>query len=520
MARDDGFLVWPRQPAPKRPAAERLADFAEFTAPLAPEALTAQAGRCMDCGVPFCHQGCPLGNAIPDFNDAVYRGRHRAAHRILEGTNNFPEFTGRVCPAPCEAACTLAVNDDPVTIEQVEKEVIERAFAEGWVVPCPPEVRSGHHVAVVGSGPAGLAAAAQLNRAGHRVTVYEKAEAVGGLLRYGIPDFKLEKWVIDRRVALLEAEGVVFRCGVQVGGAPPKPNANEHTGPEHAGPEHAGLKHLTWARLRAAHDAVVVCVGAERPRTLQGVAGAEVSGADPGSLPPGVALAMDYLAANNRAVATGAPPPAALDARGRRVIILGGGDTGSDCLGTALRQGAAEVRQVELMPAPAEARDAANPWPQWPMVFRTSSSQDEGGQRDFGWQTVALEHTDGQLTGLRARPVAVVAGRPTPVPEAEAVRWPADLLLLAMGFVGPDLAGLVEELGVARTPQGTLRIDPTTHATQAPGVFAAGDAVKGASLVVWAISQGREAARGVDTWLRAQASALPTRGADLPFGGR
>lgn len=519
MARDDGFLVWPREPAPKRDAAERVADFGEFIEPLSAAALTAQSGRCMDCGIPFCHQGCPLGNAIPDFNDAVYRGRHKAAHHILEGTNNFPEFTGRVCPAPCEAACTLSINDDPVTIEQVEKEIIERAFSEGWVQPRPPEVRSGQHVAVVGSGPAGLAAAAQLNRAGHRVTVYEKADQIGGLLRYGIPDFKLEKWVIDRRVALMAAEGIEFRCGVQVGeppadgvGAPPAAQA----------PTHAATQTLSWARLRAGHDAVVVCVGAERPRLLTGVPGAELSG---------VVLAMAYLTAQNRAVAAregragGNPSPRAavpahLDAKGRHVIILGGGDTGSDCLGTALRQGAASVRQVELFPAPAEARDAQNPWPQWPMVFRTSSSQSEGGQRDFGWQTTALEGADGRLTGLRARPVQVEGGRLVPVAGAEEEVWPVDLLLLAMGFVGPEVSGLINELGVVATGSGAVQVDAATHATKAPGVFAAGDSVKGASLVVWAISQGREAARGVDAWLSAQASALPTRGVDLAFGGR
>jgi glutamate synthase (NADPH/NADH) small chain len=519
MARDDGFLVWPREPAPKREAAERVADFGEFIEPLSAAALTEQSGRCMDCGIPFCHQGCPLGNAIPDFNDAVYRGRHRAAHQILEGTNNFPEFTGRVCPAPCEAACTLAINDDPVTIEQVEKEIIERAFAEGWVQPRPPEVRSGQHVAVVGSGPAGLAAAAQLNRAGHRVTVYEKADQIGGLLRYGIPDFKLEKWVIDRRVALMAAEGIEFRCGVNVGEAPAE---GVGAPPASKAPHHAATQVMTWARLRAGHDAVVVCVGAERPRMLSGMPGAELAG---------VVMAMTYLTAQNRTVAAregraGGNPephaavPAHLNAKDRHVIILGGGDTGSDCLGTALRQGAASVRQVELFPAPPEARSAQNPWPQWPMVFRTSSSQGEGGQRDFGWQTTALEGKDGHITGLRAQPVTVENGRLTPVPDVAEEVWPVDLLLLAMGFVGPEVSGLIDELGVASGPGGTVQVDATSHATKAPGVFAAGDAVKGASLVVWAISQGREAARGVDAWLSAQTSRLPTRGTDLAFGGR
>jgi glutamate synthase (NADPH) small chain len=489
MGKPTGFLEWPRDLPDKRSIEERLRDWRELYLPVAPEHSRAQAGRCMDCGVPTCHQGCPLGNLIPDWNDLVFRDRWRQAHLRLASTNNFPEFTGRLCPAPCEAACTLTINTDPVTIEEIEKEIVERAFAEGWIKPEPPRQRTGKTVAVVGSGPAGLAAAAQLNRAGHTVTVYEAASRVGGLLRYGIPDFKLEKWVIDRRVALLEAEGIRFVTGAKVGVEP------------------------TWERLRAKHDAVLIAIGAGRPRDL------EVPGRDLA----GIVLAMDYLTEQNEVVA-GDRETSAWDVRGKRVIILGGGDTGSDCLGTALRQGAAEVHQIELMPAPPEVRTPDNPWPQWPMVFRTSSSQEEGGVRDFALRTTHLAGHGGRLEALHGERLAGPVGRPAAhpgelTPTGETVVLPVDTLILAMGFVGPDAGALAGALRVALDRRGNVAVD-AEYRTSAPGVYAAGDAKRGASLIVWAIAEGREAARAIDADLRDAASWLPTRGADLPFGGR
>lgn len=479
-----GFLVWPREPAQERPIADRLADHREFVAPLSGAQLDQQAGRCMDCGIPFCHQGCPLGNRIPDFNAAVHAGRFELAWQILSSTNNFPEFTGRICPAPCEAACVLALDGAPVTIEQIEKAVVERAFEAGWVRPRPPLTRTGRRIAIVGSGPAGLAAADQLNRAGHSVRIFEKADRLGGLLRYGIPDFKLARWVVDRRLRLLAAEGIELRPGVEIGRA------------------------LSWDALRAAHDAVVICIGAEQPRPLP------VPGADL----PGVHLAMDYLVAQNRANAEATPP--ALTAAGKQVIVLGGGDTGSDCLGTALRQGAASITQIELMPAPPETRELANPWPQWPLVFRTSSSQAEGGARAFAWMTEALSG-DGRLEALHARPVEIREGRPIPVGERRT--WPVDLLLLAMGFMGPWAAPLEAAFGAQVLAGGGLATDRLGRLLGAEGplddVWVAGDARRGASLVVHAIEEGRRIARQVDRALAGD-SRLPGRGAHLPFGGR
>jgi len=436
----------------------------------------------MDCGVPFCHQGCPLGNLIPDFNEHVYRGRWRQAYEALRQTNNFPEFTGRLCPAPCEAACVVAIHRDPVSIEQTEREIIERAFAEGWVGARPPVQRSGRRVAVVGSGPAGLAAAAQLNAAGHTVTVYERQDRPGGLLRYGIPDFKLEKWVIDRRLALLEAEGVEFVTGAKVGVKP------------------------TWSELKAQHDAVVVAIGAERPRTL------ELPGADL----TGVLLAMDFLEAQNRAVASG--KESLLNAKDKRVIILGGGDTGSDCVGTSLRQGAKSVTQVELLPAPPELRPAGNPWPQWPMVMRSSSSHEEGGERLFGRRTTRIEGRDGQVVALHWVSVALEQGQLKDVAGTEE-RVEVDLLIQAMGFLSPVAGSLTEQLGVVTDRRGNVKVDGRFE-TSVPGVYCAGDAARGASLVVHAIAEGREAARQVDTFLSAGSSLLPTRGRDCSFGGR
>jgi glutamate synthase (NADPH) small chain len=481
-----GFLEWPRTAPAKRSKSDRLHDWTEFTEALPEETARQQAGRCMDCGVPFCHQGCPLGNLIPEFNEHVFRNRWEAAFRALDSTNNFPEFTGRLCPAPCEAACVLAIDQDAVAIETVEKEIVERAFSEGWVRARAPALRTGKRVAVVGSGPAGLAAAAQLNQAGHTVTVYERAPALGGLLRYGIPDFKLEKWVIDRRLAVLEEEGVLFRTGVDVGRDP------------------------TFDALRESHDALVLAVGAQRPRELE-VPGRELRG---------VVRAMDFLEAQNRRLAGQLVPVDAPSAHDRRVIILGGGDTGSDCLGTALRQQAREVRQIELLPMPSRERAANNPWPQWPLVFRTSSSQEEGGERTFGLMTQRLTGEAGQLAALHAVQVELQREanggiRFVEVPGSE-VTYPVDMVVLAMGFVGPETAPMASQLGLELDARGNVRVDGS-FATTAAGVFAAGDASRGASLIVWAISDGREAARAADAFLLGQPSRLPTRGVHQPF---
>jgi glutamate synthase (NADPH/NADH) small chain len=475
MGKSTGFIEWNRLLLKKRSVAERVRDWHEVEGvhgPLEEDVLRTQAGRCMDCGVPFCTQGCPLGNPIPDFADLVYKDRWHDAHKRLAATNDFPEFTGRLCPAPCEGSCVLNIDHAPVTIEAIEKAIAERAFAEGWVTPMPPRTRTGKRIAIVGSGPAGLAAAAQLNRAGHTAIIFEAAARPGGLLRYGIPDFKMEKSVIDRRLAILEAEGVQIRCGVTVGVDP------------------------TWTQLRADHDAVVIAIGAARPRELD-VPGRELDG---------VVLAMDYLTEQNQVVG-GELPTARHDVRGKRVVILGGGDTGSDCLGTAHRQGASEVTQIELMPAPPDARGVTNPWPSWPLVFRTSSSQEEGGTRTFAFRTTRLEGLDGKLTAL----VGVRVDDP-----ATEVRIPVDTLILALGFVGPATGSLVDQLGLALDPRGAIAVD-TRYRSSIPGVYAAGDAHRGASLIVWAIAEGRELARHLDGELRAAPSLVPVRGQDQSF---
>ncbi len=473
MGKPTGFIEWQRLLPKRRAVAERIHDWREVEdvhGPLEDDALRNQAGRCMGCGIPFCTQGCPLGNPIPDFADLVWKDRWLDAHKRLAATNDFPEFTGRLCPAPCEGSCVLQIDGAPVTIEAIEKQIAEHAFAQGWITPRPPRLRTGKRIAVVGSGPAGLAAANQLNRAGHTVIVYEAAARIGGLLRYGIPDFKIEKHVIDRRLALLEAEGIEFRTGVTIGRDP------------------------SWSQLRATHDAVAIAIGAMRPREL------DVPGRDL----PGVVMAMEYLCEQNEV--TGGERAAARHAvAGKRVIILGGGDTGSDCLGTAHRQGAAQVTQIELLPASPDERAAGNPWPAWPLTFRTSSSQEEGGERTFAFRTTRLEGA-GKLETL-------VGER---VDTGEELRLPVDALILALGFTGPDASLLVEQLGVALDARGNLAIDAQSM-TNVPGIYAAGDAHRGASLIVWAIAEGREVARHVDASLRAAPSIVPAVGQDQPF---
>ncbi len=418
MGKATGFIEFARLKSPSRPVTERVGDFRHVQLPFAAEELTRQSARCMDCGVPFCHQGCPLGNQIPEWNDLVYRGAWRAAIDRLHATNNFPEFTGLLCPAPCEGACVLALNRDAVTIKSIELAIVDRAFDEGWIVPEPPVVRTWKKVAVIGSGPAGLAAAAELNRAGHTVTVFEKADRIGGLLRYGIPEFKLEKRVLERRLELLEAEGIVFRPGVHVG------------------------VDVAAADLRRDFDAVLLAGGAGQPRDLL-VPGRELQG---------VHFAMEYLTEQNRACegdVLGTPPISATD---KHVVIIGGGDTGADCLGTAHRQGARSVTQLELMPQPPAERAADNPWPLWPHVFRTSSAHEEGGARQYAVATTHFSgDPDGRVHRLHGHGVTAGSngGRPTftPVPGSE-FDMPADLVLLAMGFTGPEKSRLIDELGV------------------------------------------------------------------------
>jgi len=454
MGKITGFMEIDRALPARRPVAERLKDWRELEGKLAEADLQAQGARCMDCGIPFCHKGCPLGNIIPDWNDLIYRGRWETAIERLHSTNNFPEFTGRICPAPCEEACVLNINDAPVTIKQIEKQTIDHALKAGWVVPQVAAQRTGKTVAVVGSGPAGLACAQQLARAGHLVTVFERADRIGGLLRYGIPDFKMEKHLIDFRMRQMEAEGVTFKAGV-----------------------HVGVDYPT-ERLRKQFDAVVLAAGATKPRDLP-VPGRELAG---------VHFAMDFLPQQNKVVAGDAVPDQ-ITAAGKRVVILGGGDTGSDCLGTALRQGAREVSQIEIMAQPPATRAATNPWPQWPLVFRTSSSQQEGGAREFAFRTTYLEG-DGHLRALHG--VRVDSGEP--------LRIDVDVLILALGFIGPDTSSLVDQLGVALDGRGNVAVDAKST-TSVPGVYCAGDARRGASLIVWAIADGRDTAMHVDAYL-------------------
>ncbi len=475
MGKLTGFLEFPRELPARRPVPVRLRDWKEVYEPFQTDRLQAQASRCMDCGIPFCNDGCPLGNLIPDWNDLVYRDQWRQAIDRLHATNNFPEFTGRLCPAPCEAACVLGINADPVTIKQVEVTIIDRAWDEGWVKPVPPARQTGRSVAVIGSGPAGLAAAQQLTRAGHSVTVYERDDAPGGLLRYGIPEFKMEKRHLDRRLAQMEAEGTAFVSGVSVGAT---------TGP--------GC--LSASELAAANDALVLAIGATVPRDLP----------IPGRSLRGIHQAMEILPMANRAVTADDPVAACpINAAGKRVVIIGGGDTGADCLGTVHRHGARSVHQFEIMPRPPETRDPSTPWPTWPLVFRTSSAHEEGGERVFSVNTLEfLDDGSGHVAGLRACEVEmkVVDGRPSfePVPGSE-FTLDCDLVLLALGFSGPERE-IASALGLDMTPRGNIARGGD-YSTSRPGVYVCGDAGRGQSLIVWAIAEGRSAAMHLDRFL-------------------
>jgi glutamate synthase (NADPH) small chain len=455
-----GFLEYTRELPKRRPPAQRINDWFEIYQPFPLESVQTQGARCMDCGVPFCHTGCPLTNLIPDWNDLVYRGRWREAVRQLHATNNFPEFTGRICPAPCEASCVLGINEPPVTIKQIEKTIIDRAFDEGYIRPEPPEVRTGKRVAVIGSGPSGLAAAQQLARAGHDVTVFEKNDRIGGLLRYGIPNFKMEKHLIDRRIEQMRGEGVRFEINAHVGANVPVED------------------------LRKEFDAILLSGGSEQPRNLN-VPGRELNG---------IHFAMEFLPQQNRRC-EGDQVADQILATGKRVVIIGGGDTGADCLGTSHRQKALSVTQFELLPKPPDSRSPSTPWPLWPMQLRIESSHEEGGTRDWSVSTVRFSG-EGRVQKLHA---VRVDGKLNPVPGTE-FTIDADLVLLAMGFTGPVRNGMIDQLGVKLDSRGNVATDDR-HMTSVPGVFAAGDMRRGQSLVVWAIAEGRKAARGIDQHL-------------------
>lgn len=479
-----GFLKYNRKEEETDAVSNRVKNYKEFTQEMNNEELNEQGARCMDCGIPFCHSGCPLGNLIPDFNNAVYKNDWKRASEILHSTNNFPEFTGRLCPAPCESACVLGIISPPVAIELIEKYIPERAFKEGWIKPNPPKYRTGKTVAVVGSGPAGLAAAQQLNRAGHLVTVFERDEKVGGLLRYGIPDFKMEKWVIDRRLEILEAEGIEFKTNTNVG------------------------VNYDIEKLKE-FDAIVLCGGATQRRPLP------IPGADA----IGVVQAMDFLKRNNQVVDGLAASTKELHARDKHVIVIGGGDTGSDCVGTSNRHGAKSVTNFEIMPMPSESRTDASPWPYWPFTLKTTSSHEEGVDRNWSISTREfIRDSNGNLKALKTVEVKWVdtgSGRPQlrEIPGSEK-EWPCELALLALGFTGPEKT-LSQKLGLEVDERTNIKAEKN-YQTNIPNVFTAGDMRRGQSLIVWAISEGREAARSVDEYLMG-ATQLPTKGpGDLP----
>lgn len=486
MGKTTGFLEFDRKIEAYTSVEERVKHYKEFTVPMKEKELKNQGARCMDCGIPFCHSGCPLGNLIPDFNDAVYRGKWEKATAILHATNNFPEFTGRLCPAPCEEACVLGINEDPVSIENIEKNIVETAFNKGWITPAPPKERTGKTIAVVGSGPAGLAAAQQLNRAGHSVTVFERDEKVGGLLRYGIPDFKMEKNVIDRRLEILEQEGIVFKTGVHIG------------------------VDIKADALKADFDAVVLCGGATVRRKLP-IKGADLKG---------VVQAMDFLKQNNKRVDGITDLGEEIKATNKNVIVIGGGDTGSDCIGTSIRHGATSVSNFEIMGKGTPERPKDQPWPFWPMRYRTSSSHKEGAERFFSISTKAFVGDDkGNLKGLITAEVEWIK-RPGKRPELKEIpntekEWKCELALLALGFTGSEMT-VAAQLGLEADPRTNIKASVKNYKTNVPGVFVAGDQRRGQSLIVWAISEGREAAYHVDTYLMGK-SLLPKKGeGDLP----
>ena len=470
MGKPDGFLEINRETPTRRSVEERLHDYKEVYQPFPELKLMDQGARCMDCGIPFCHTGCPLGNIIPDWNDLVYRGRWQEAIRRLHATNNFPEFTGRLCPAPCEEACVLGINAPPVTIKNIEQSIIEKAFAEGWVVAEPPERRTGKRVAIVGSGPAGLAAAQQLNRAGHWVTVFERADRIGGLMRYGIPEFKMEKSILDRRLAIMEEEGIVFKTNANVG------------------------VNVKVADLQRDFDAVVLAGGATFARDLP-IPGRELQG---------IYQAMEYLPLQNRrCLGDEIPEENFITSKDMDVVIIGGGDTGADCLGTAHRQGARSITQLELLPKPPEKRDITMPWPFWPQILRTSSAHEEGGERDWSVSTKAFLGSDGKLEKLHCvRLEWVNANGRMQMQEVAGSDFyiPAQRVYLAMGFVSPETKGMLEQLGVQLDMRSNVKGDDN-YATNVPSVFTCGDMRRGQSLIVWAIWEGRECAVGVDRFL-------------------
>ena len=490
MGKPTGFLEFTRELPTKRKVEERVNDYNELYLPMEEGARKEQASRCMNCGIPFCHTGCPLGNLIPDWNDLVYRGRWKQALEELHATNNFPEFTGRLCPAPCEEACVLGIHEPAVTIEEIEKSIVEKGFAEGWIKAQPPATRTGKKVAVIGSGPAGLACAQQLNRAGHTVTVFERADRVGGLLRYGIPNFKMEKWVIDRRVEILEAEGITFKTSVAVG------------------------TDLTRDELDRDFDAVAFCGGSTKSRDLE-IEGRELDG---------VHYAMEFLPQQNKRCEgddLGAAGVTDILATGKNVIVIGGGDTGSDCIGTSIRQDCKSVENFELLPMPPVGRPESQPWPFWPMKLRTSTSHEEGCERHYSILTKRFVGENGKLSGLETVNIEFVTpeggGRPElkEIPDTEKT-WPCELVTLALGFLAPETDTIIAQYGCELDGRGNVKVDENWMST-APGFFSAGDAQRGQSLIVWAISDGRECAASLDEFLMGRPSELPRKhGDDLP----